>query len=103
MIDIPWPQLTQLGAGGMIIVIVLNMTFKFINVRKSVMEQILLKMDASEGRMATAVERIANAIGNQTKLVEKMYDKQNDNYVDIIKELNNGSISRRAGEMSKGN
>ena len=87
----------------MIIVIVLNMTFKFINSRKNVMEQILLKMDASEGRMATAVERIANAIGNQTKLVEKMYDKQNDNYVDIIKELNNGSISRRAGEMSKGN
>ena len=59
-------------------------------------------MDASEGKMATAMEAIAVAIENQTRLVEKMYDKQSDHYVELIKELNNGAISRRISEMSKG-
>ena len=93
--DIPWSQLTQLGAGGSVAVGILWVTFRFLASRRNGTEKILLKLESSESNVAHAMESIAKAIDNQTDLVEKMYDKQNDNHVDIIREINHGAVSRR--------
>lgn len=99
---IPWAQLTQLGVGGGFSVVILFITFRFLSGRKNGTDKILLRMDASECKVANAMESIASAINNQTRLVEKMYDKQSDNHVEIIKEINHGSIRRSGSEVSKG-
>lgn len=97
---IPWAELAQLGVGGMFAIILLLITFRFLSNRKNEMEQIILKMDASEDKMARAMSSIAKAIENQTTLIEKVYDKQNQNYIDLLKEFNNGPVSRRINKMS---
>lgn len=96
---LPWEQLSQLGVGGTFVVIVLWMIFRFLSTRKNGTEKILLKLDASEGKMAVAVEAIATAVENQTRLVERLYDKQSEHHVEIIKEISHGGVNRRIGEM----
>ena len=81
--DIAWSQLTQLGVGGLFAVTILWMTFKFLMNRKNGTEKILMKMDASELKLATAMESVAGAIQAL--------------HLDLIKEMNNGRHSRSDG------
>lgn len=78
--ELPWSQLTQLGVGGLFAVAILWMTFRFLNDRKNGTEKILMKMDASEVKMATAMESVAGAIQAL--------------HLDLIKEMNNGRSNR---------
>lgn len=82
---IPWGQVTQLGVGGLLAIIILWMVFRFLDKKRNGTEKILLKMDASEARMASAIEAVAKSFNTQTHLLEKMYEKQETMH-DNIKE-----------------
>jgi len=100
--DIPWEQLSQLGVGGLFTVIILWMTFRFLNNRRNGIEEILLKMDASESKMASALESIAKAVNNQTSLIQIISERQHDLHLELVRGDNNGSIRRRGSEVPKG-
>jgi hypothetical protein len=84
-------QLTQLGVGGLFAVIllymILSMLFKFLADKKGITERIMDKIEDQNQKTSFAVQTIAKAIDNQTRLLEKLSDQALLNYAEI-KELN---------------
>lgn len=72
--------LAQLGVGGalavILVYIILSMILKFLEDRKSTNERIVEKISDEAQQTAFAVQAIAKAVDNQTRLLEKMYDQQ---------------------------
>lgn len=72
--------LAQLGVGGSLAVIlvymILSMILNFLNEKKSINERILERVGDEAQQTSFAVQAIAKAVDNQTRLLEKMYDQQ---------------------------
>lgn len=90
MESFPLTAVSQLGVGGIFAVTMTWMILRFLSQKKNGTEKILLKLDSSELRMANAMEKMAMALEGITKLLERVYDRQEVMH-DHIRERKNGS------------
>lgn len=95
---LPIAELTQLGVGGLFAVVliwmILNMVLKFLGERKGITERIFEKIENQNLQTAFAVQAIAKAVDNQTRLLEKLGDQQNVLHTEI-KEISYASSTNR--------
>lgn len=64
MIDLPWQQIANLGAGGMFAVIVIWIVLKFV--------------DSRDSKNRGETENIVTIMGNQTRILERMDERQEE-------------------------